>query len=42
VLFRSGGGALVIINDGETPLDSLADQRYHELHEVFSYLKTNL
>jgi len=35
---RQNGGKVVIVNDGETPLDDLAAARYTDLAEVFSAL----
>jgi NAD-dependent deacetylase len=39
---KQNGGKLVIVNDMPTPLDDLADLRYRDLQEVFSFIRDRL
>ncbi|MBD3391330.1 MAG: hypothetical protein GF418_04715 [Chitinivibrionales bacterium] len=36
------GGSIAIVNDSETPLDSHADLRYHDLESVFRHISAAL
>jgi len=41
-LYTVEHGALVIVNDMPTPLDDIAEARYDDLKEVFTFIKDNI